>query len=117
VWTDTILRDRVVLSSSRKGKHRPFLEFTVCGFFFFSVNIFWALSIPVHGKTPQYFCKLLLLASAPIYLGRGGGGGGGGRVPWLLILVAIGNSSSEDLYPFSPATCVLQRDDIQCLTF
>lgn len=53
-----------------------------------------------------------LPSSAPVCLRQGWGGGRGGRVPWLLIIAAIGNSSSEDIYHTSPVTCVLQRDGI-----
>lgn len=49
-----------------------------------------------------------LPSSAPVCLRQGWGG----RVPWLLIIAAIGNSSSEDIYHTSAATCVLQRDGI-----
>lgn len=57
-----------------------------------------------------------LPSSAPVCLRQGWGGGRGGRVPWLLIIAAIGNSSSEDIYHTSPATCVLQRDGIITVT-
>lgn len=97
------------LHRQTEGEHSPPLNSALGFSHLYSVPF----PIAVQRTNPHCFVGFHYLpSSAPVCLLQGCGWGRGGCVPWLLILAAIGNSSSEDLYHTSPVTCVLQRDGV-----